>query len=275
MADISNAFIKQYEQEVHVAYQQKGSKLRNTVRNKTNIIGKSTTFQIVGKGTAGTKERHGLVPTMSLDHTPVECTLTDHYAGDWVDSLDEIKTNINERQVVADAGAYALGRKTDDLIITALQATTNIVGDYSSCLTKGLIMSAFELLNANDVPDDGNRFGIVGVRQWSELLNLEEFSDADYVGDAHPWLKGTENRKWLGINWIMHTGLPLTDDDAQCFLYHKSAVGHASGAEIKSDITWHGDRAAHFIANSMSQGAVVIDDSAIVSLHVDNDVAYS
>ena len=26
-----------------------------------------------------------------------------------------------------------------------------------------------------------------------------------------------------------------------------------------SDITWHGDRAAHFVANSMSQGAVLID----------------
>jgi hypothetical protein len=275
MADVSNAFVKQFEKDVHVAYQQMGTKLRSSVRSKNNIIGSSTTFQKVGKGSASTKDRHGLVPTMNLDHTPVECTLADYYAGDWIDKLDELKTNIEERKIVVDAGAFALGRKTDDLIIGALNNTTNIVGDYTTGLTKSLIMSAFELFNANNVPDDGNRFAIVGVHQWSELLNLEEFSDADYVGDAHPWLKGTESRKWLGINWLMHTGIPVTDDDAKCFLYHKTAVGHAVGAEVTSDITWHGDRAAFFAANSMSQGSVIIDDSAVVAIHVDNDIALS
>src|SRR5512134_2320746 len=110
------AFVKNFEAEVHLQYQQMGSKLRTSVRTKNNVVGASTTFQRVGKGTAATKARHGKVPVMNVDHTPVECTLQDFYAGDWVDQLDEL-TNINEQQVVAKAGAYALGRKTDDLII--------------------------------------------------------------------------------------------------------------------------------------------------------------
>ena len=44
-----------------------------------------------------------------------------------------------------------------------------------------------------------------------------------------------------------------------CFWYHKSAVGHAIGQDVTTDITWHGDRAAHFVANSMSQGAALIE----------------
>ena len=114
---IDQAFIKQFEEEVHQAYQRMGSKLRNTVRVKNGVEGSSTVFQKVGKGTASTKARHGKVPVMNIDHTPIECVLEDYYAGDWVDHLDELKINIDERQVLANAGAFALGRKTDELII--------------------------------------------------------------------------------------------------------------------------------------------------------------
>lgn len=254
----------------------RGAKLRNTVRLAGRVQGASTTFQKVGKGTASTKSRHGLVPVMNVDHTNVLCMLADYYAGDWVDRLDEIKVNIDERQVIANAGAYALGRKTDALIIDALATTTTAVGNYTTGLSKTLILQAFESLNAADVPDDGQRFGVVGAHQWNELLNLPEFSDSDYAGDAHPWLKGTESRKWLGITWIMHTGLPLAStDDRDVFLYHKTAIGHAIGQDVKTDITWHGDRAAHFVNHMMSQGAVLIDATGVVAIKVDDDIAIS
>ena len=265
---VTQSFIKNFEADVQLAYQQMGSKLRNMVRYKGNVVGASTVFQKVGKGMASGKARHGLVPVMSIDHTPVECELQDYYAGDWVDALDELKMSIDERRVVASAGAYALGRKTDELIINALSkaSSTNDVGEYSAALTKDTILKAFAKLNSNDVPDDGQRFGIVGPLQWNALLNIEEFSNSDYAGDNLPFLKGTESRKWLGINWMMHTGLPLNGTNRDCFIFHKTAVGHASGQDVKSDITWHGDHAAHFVNNMMSQGACLIDETGIVRI---------
>lgn len=266
--EVSKSFIKNFEADVHLAYQQMGSKLRNAVRYKGNIVGATTVFQKVGKGIASGKARHGLVPVMSIDHTPVECELLDYYAGDWVDALDELKMSIDERRVVASAGAYALGRKTDELIIGALSQAPeeNDVGDYSQVLSKDTILQAFAKLNSNDVPDDGQRFGIVGPLQWNALLNIDEFSNSDYAGDNLPFLKGTESRKWLGINWIMHTGLPLDGTNRDCFIFHKTAVGHASGQDVKSDITWHGDHAAHFVNNMMSQGACLIDGTGVVRI---------
>lgn len=265
---IDKSFIRQFEAEVHLAFQQTGTKLRSTVRTKNDVKGSSTTFQKVGKGTASTKARHGLVPVMNLDHTPVECVLSDFYAGDWVDELDELKTNVDERRVVASAGAYALGRKSDELIISELNQATSSVAMNKEGLTKAKILSALEILNNNDVPDDGQRFAVVGVHQWNELLNMKEFSHADYVGDSYPLLKGTESRKWMGINWIMHNALPFDEDEEarSCFIYHKNAIGHASGCDVKTDITWHGERAAHFISNCMSQGAKLIDNSGIVKI---------
>jgi len=263
---IEQSFIKNFQSDVHLNYQRMGSKLRNTVRVKNNVQGSSTTFQKVGKGTASTKARHGKVPVMNVDHTPVECTLADYYAGDWVDSLDELKTNINERMVVAKAGAFALGRKTDELIIAQLDTSTNYAGAGTDGLTKTKVLTAFQLLGDADVPDDGDRFAIVGWKQWSDLLGIQEFANADYIGDDElPW-KGTQAKRWLGALWTPHSGLTKTGTTRFCYWYHKTAIGHAVGADIKTDITWHGDRAANFINNMMSQGSCLIDTSGVVSM---------
>ncbi len=265
---ISSAFVRQFEREVHEAYQRMGSKLRHTVRTKTNIVGSSTTFATVGKGTASTKSRHGAVPVMNVDHAQVEVTLTDYYAGDWVDRLDELKVNFDERQVIANAGAYALGRKTDELIIAALDAnTTNVTTDTAAGLTIEKIQEAMEILGQNDVPDDGDRFAVVGWRQWAELLSLEQFASADYVGEDNlPW-RGTQAKHWMGTLWIPHAGLSTPTTDLRlCHWFHRSAIGHASGSDVQTDITWHGDKAAWFVNNMMSQGAKLIDADGVVTM---------
>ena len=263
---IDKAFVKQFESEVHEAYQRLGSKLRTTVRSKQGVTGASTTFQKVGRGVAGPKARHGMVPVMNADHSTVECLLADFYAGDWVDKLDELKTNIDERQVTVNAGAYALGRKTDDLIIEALDSGVTTAGDGSDGLTRDKVLEAFELLGTAEVPDDGERYAIVGWKQWSQLLQIEEFADSDYVGsDDLPW-KGTQAKRWLGSLWMPHSGLTLSGNVRLCHWYHRSAIGHASGADVTTDISWHGDRAAHFVNNWMSQGACLVDGEGVVTL---------
>ena len=263
---IDQAFVKQFEREVHEAYQRQGSKLRGTVRVKTGVIGGATVFQRVGTAAAQTKGRHAMVPVTGLDHSSVEVPLVDFYVGEWIDKLDELKTNIDERKVLAHAGAFALGRKTDDLIVGALLGATGTVGDGTTGMTKAKVLQAFVDLGAADVPDDGQRFAVIGWRQWSDLLDLAEFASAEFVGDDQlPW-RGIQAKRWLGTTWLPHSGLPFSAGVRTCFWFHRSAVGHAIGQEITSDITWHGDRAAHFVANSMSQGAGLIDQAGVVKL---------
>ena len=60
---IDQAFITQFETEVHLAYQRMGSKLRNTVRTVSNVNGNTVRFQKIGTGTATTKSRNGQVTT--------------------------------------------------------------------------------------------------------------------------------------------------------------------------------------------------------------------
>ncbi|WP_417844254.1 phage capsid protein [Thalassospira sp.] len=263
---IDKSFVEHFQADVHQAYQRMGSKLRNTVRVKNGIKGATTVFQKVGKGIATTKARHAKVPVMNLSHATVRCDLSDYYAGDWVDALDELKVNHDEKMVLANAGAYALGRKTDELIIEALKTSENVVVHDNAGLTLDKVLEAFEGMGTLDVPDDGQRYAVVGWKQWSELLAVKEFASSDYIGDDDlPW-KGTQAKRWLGTLWMPHSGLPVKDDVRSCFWYHRTAVGHAVGADVETDITWHGDYAAHFINNSMSQGAIKVDGDGIICL---------
>lgn len=268
--DIGDAFVKQFESEVHVAYQRMGSKLRNTVRAKSNIKGQSTTFQKVGKGTAGVKSRHGMVPVMSLDHSAVECTLADFYAADYVDKMDELKINHDERGVVTQSVAAALGRKSDDLIIAALDTTAQIVTEAGTDgLTLAKINTVFETFGNNDVPDDGQRYFVISPHAWTDLLGIPAFSDADFIGsDELPYKGGMVAKRWLGFMWTTHSGLPVASTIRRNYAYHSSAVGMASGAEVTTEVNYIPERAAHLVTAMMSQGAVLIDGTGVYEVQI-------
>ena len=116
------------------------------------------------------------------------------------------------------------------------------------------------------MPDDGQRYAVVGWKQWSQLLGIDEFAKSEYVGpDELPW-RGTQAKRWLGTLWVPHSGLSVSSNVRLCHWYHKTAVGHAAGADVTTDVTWHGEPASHFVNNMMSQGAALIDASGVVTM---------
>ena len=79
-------------------------------------------------------------------------------------------------------------------------------------------------------------------------------------------MKTTQAKRWLGTLWLPHSGLTIKNGARQCYWYHKNSIAHASGSNVKTDVSWHGDRASFFINNMMSQGAGVIDTDGIVKM---------
>jgi len=281
---ITVAFVKSYTDDVKDAFQRQGSLLLNTVRYEPNVVGSTHTFYRIGKGTATTKARHGKITPMNQTHNALEATLVDFYAGDWVDKLDENKISINERQALARGGAFALGRKIDEQIITALDSTTEATVSWtvtSEAAVRNALIEMAEALWANDVPNDGMAFGLLTPRSWSRAMTVEEFSDSDYIGMENlPFRDGPATnvrmKSWNGINWMMHTGLPGTGtSSADNFVFHQTAVGYASGQEISADITWHGDHAAHFVNHMMSGGCVLIEDAGVIRGTANDETALS
>ena len=266
---IDTAFIRQFESDVHVAYQRMGTKLRNTIRRKVAVKGEDVRFQKYGKGSASTKSRHGDVPLMNVTHTTVDCPMVDYYAGEYIDELDMLKTNIDERGLAAQAGAGALGRKTDELITTAMDTTTTEIAHGSTGLTKAKIHSAFETLGGNDVPDDGNRFWVVSHAGWTDLMDITEFASADYVGSGElPYQGGMTAKRWHGFLFFPFSGLDVASNIRKTFSYHTSALGHGIGKDVSQDVSWDGRKQSWLVVNKMSQGSCLIDADGIVECSI-------
>ena len=270
-SSITNAFITQFEAEVHMAYQRMGSKLTNLVRIVNGVNGSTVKFQKVAKGSANTKARHAEVVAMDLAHSNVTATLTDYYAADYVDKLDELKVNIDERQVVAQSAAYALGRKTDEVLIATLDAATSIAANVSSSATGMTLIKAknmMEVFNGNDVPDDNQRYWAVGPKQWSDLLSVDQFSRVEYVGPSDlPFPNGMTAKRWMGFLFFVHSGLSTSGSDRKNLAFHKSAIGCGIGSDVRTEVNYIPEKVSHLITSMISLGSVAIDgDAARVQL---------
>jgi hypothetical protein len=265
---IDQAFIKQFETEVHMAYQRMGSKLRNTIRS-TNVSGSTARFQKIGTGSASTKSRNGNVSPMELVHTNVEATMSDYYAAEYIDKLDELKTNINERQAVAQSAAAALGRKTDELIITAMDAGANStqIHDTGSALEKADLLSLFETMGTADVPEDGQRYLAMSPAGYADLFAINEFASSDFVGPQNlPFAGGMTMKEFLGFKIFSTSAVA----GGKNFAYHTTAVGIGVNSDVQTEVNYVAEKVSHLATSMMSMGAVAIDDNGIYEV-LDNN----
>lgn len=277
--DIDDAFVTQYDREITLRYQRMGAKLNGTVRTVDGVEGNTITFQRLGTGTASTKGRNSQVTPMNPSHETASATMSDFYAGQWIDKLDLLKIRHDERAAVQQTAVAALGRQEDKLTIDVLEAATtnqstarNLTA-LSSTATAGTVIQIFAThvgaLGRRDVPlDDGNVFSAVSMQVWENMLTHDQFARAEYVGmtpySENPW----RMRRWLGVNWFNHTGLTLSGTSRYILTWHKNAVGKGVGTGIQTDMTWHGDRAAWFFNSMISAGSVVIEPDGVQQLLV-------
>ena len=266
---IDTAFIKQFESEVHIAYQRMGSKLRGTVRTAGNVAGSVVRFQKIGTGSASTKSRNGNITPMELTHTTVEATMTDHYAAEYIDKLDELKTNIDERQAVATSAAAALGRKTDELLYAAMDSGANStqIHDTSSALEKADLLSLFETFGTANIPEDGNRYLAMHPKGYADLFLINEFASSDFVGEQNlPFAGGMTMKEFLGFKIFSTSAITAGKNMA----YHTSAVGLGVNADVSTEVNYVAEKASHLATSMMSMGAVVIDDNGVYEV-LDNN----
>ena len=266
---IDVAFIKQFESEVHMAYQRMGSKLRNTVRMANNVTGSTVRFQKIGTGVASTKSRNGNVTPMELVHTQVEATMEDFYAAEYIDKLDELKININERQAVAMSAAAALGRKTDDLLYTAMDAGANStqIHDTSSAVEKADLLSLFETFGTANIPEDGNRYLAMHPKGYADLFLINEFASSDFVGEQNlPYAGGMTMKEFLGFKIFSTSAITAGKNMA----YHTSAVGLGVNADVTTELNYIPEKVSHLATSMMSMGATVIDANGVYEV-LDNN----
>jgi len=260
---IDTVFMTQWDSEVFTAYQRKGSLLRGTVREKTIVPGETAKFPKYGTGSVGAKGKHGMVPVMNAAHSIVTTTVSDYYGGEYIDDLDELKTNIDERGQAAGALAMAAGRKVDERIIAAAEAIAGFTIPVGTTgLDKPKILQLVQKFHEADIPEDGQKFCIVAPKAWTELLDLAEVKSRDYL-TIMPWADGYKMLDFLGIKWMMHTGLTLVTTTRTGLAWHRPAMGSAWVADLRSNFDWIAERAAYFAQVRISMEAVGIEAAGV------------
>ncbi len=262
---IDQAFITQFESEVHLIFQKQASRFKGTCRT-ANVQGSKARFQVIGKGAASQKSRNADITPMSagsagenVAHSFKEAVLADWYAAEYVDKLDELKININERQALASSEAYALGRKCDEIVISAIETGATDAGLLDLSTVDGAT-NVFRRFGENEVPDDGMRFCAVSNKGWTDLMNIPEFSNMDYImPEQASWANGATAKRWLGINWMTDTQLSNDATNTTGLAWHSRAVGIGLGTDISTEINYVPEKVAHLITSFISLGAVVID----------------
>lgn len=274
------AFQKQYRQEYIAGFEFKQSLLRSTVTTEHVRQGNEAIFLVADSGGAEATTRgvNGKITARGDNLNQYTAALVE-----WHDLVNKTSFNIfasqgNQRKIMQDTSLKVMNRKIDDDIISGLATATNATGAAATG-SLALVTKAKGILgNADvDVDEEDNMFGVITPAMEAYLLRDASYTSADYV-DVKPLVGPAKKmRRWAGINWIIHSRLPgRTTNAEKCFVYHRSAIGHACDTERLSAVVGYDEeqdysfaRVTNYMGSKLLQnsGVVVInhDGSAIVA----------
>jgi len=243
------AFQQMFRDEVIMGFEKSQSLARRTVTVEADIRGNQATFLVADSGgaTAVTRGVNGDIPTRSDNLNQYTATLQE-----WHDVPERTNFNIyasqgNGRLIMQRTSMKVINRKIDDDIHAELNTATNTWG-AAAVATLDLITKAKTKL-ANNFADEEEPFALITPAFHGRLMGLNEFTSADYV-NLKPFENVSKSKafNWYGVNWIVDAGLPGTGtDNAVCFMYARSAIGHACdieniqtkvGYDEKNDKSW-------------------------------------
>ena len=278
---ITTAFVEQYKSNVFHLAQQKGSRLRDTVKLET-VNGKAHFFERIGSVSAEKRtSRHADTPRMDTPHSRRKVTMDDYDWADLIDNEDKVRMLISPQSEYAMAGAWAMGRAMDDAIIAAasgsayggtsggtaiaLPSAQKIVHG-SAGLTIAKLIEAKEKLDASDLDPDEERYMIVTAKQLSQLLALEQITSGDY-NTVKALVQGDVDT-FMGFKFMRTQRLALDANGNRSVLaFCRSAMGLAVGQDIQTKITERADKNyATQVFLSMTIGATRVEDEKIVEI---------
>ena len=269
-------FIDSFDSEVKRAYQAQKC-LRETVRVKNGVIGSTHRFPKAGAGVATEHNRGNDVVAMNLSRSYVTATLSDWDAFDYVDIMDINKMNFDDKVIVAQDTASAIGRREDQLVIDALAATVGTataIGNGSADMSVAYLRSAKYDLDQANVPGE-ERYLIHSAKALEDLLGATEVTSSDY--NTVKALVNGELNTFLGFKFKMigertEGGLPIPAGSQRYnFAYHKQAIGLAIGKDMTAMADWVPQKLAWQIGCVFSAGAIAIDTDGIVVIHTKED----
>jgi len=281
--EITTAMVEQYKANVDMLSQQKGSRLRNAVRNET-VVGENAYFDQIAATTAQLKTtRHMDTPQTDTPHARRRVSLADYVWADFVDKEDLVRTLIDPTSPYAINAVNAFGRAMDDVIIAAARGTayTGKAGGTATALPSGQkiaennegltiakLITAKGLFWSNDVEEDEELFMCCRGKQLEDLLATTQVTNSDY-NTVKALVKG-EVDQYMGFTFIRSQRISVAADIAMCFAWARSGIALGLGADIHTRISERADK--NYLTQvwcGMTIGATRMEEVKVVEIGCD------
>lgn len=282
---VSNAFVQMWSDDVTHLAQQKASKLQGAVRTVRGVVGSQYKFHTLGKGGyLKNKIRNADIRVMSdsaafnantdadsytgstADHAIVTANMNSFVTGEYIEDIDQLRTNIDYRQSYQGAIAAALNRAYDSELIAVMDAATpGTTVTASSGLVKDKLIETAEALNSKDIPM-GERMLVVSPAALTDMLADTTLVSSDYV--ATQGLQTGYIPNVMGFNIIVSNLLTATAGVRACYAFDRNTIGCAIGKDISSRFDYVPQKVAHLVTAEFTQGCAVIDTDGLVQIDV-------
>ncbi len=286
---VSNAFTTMFSDDVKHAYQQITSNLTNSVRVVRNVTGSTYKFNTLTKGgsiknkarfddivvmsdtSKGTLTSPGVYTGSTAQNATVTATMANYHAGEYIQTLDEIKTNIDMRQTFAEAIGGALARAADQSIVDALDAgtPTNIktTSQGANGLNKAALLEVHEALNSLSVPSS-DRTLVISPAALTDILTDTTLVSSDSGVITNQALTSGYIPNIFGFRVVVSNLLTADSVVRKCYAFHKNSMGLAVGSDVNVNINYVPQKASTLILGEMSMGSAMIDADGVVEIQV-------
>lgn len=272
---LPNVAITDFASDVHAQFQSKGFKLRDAVRLRQNVVGQTTQFPVSGEGIAQQKAIQADVIPMNVNYTPVTVNLQDWHASDYTDIFAQAEVNFDERMELVKTSAMSIGRRMDQMVIDALDAsgTANVIANGGTNFTYDKLRQAIGDLHLNNAGFNG-MYAITSAPGEEQLLDENQLTSSDFVNQRVIENGGLDGLKLAGVNWrvignMTEGGITTAANIAQCYLWDKMSVGMAIGIDFRTEINYIPEKLSWLVSSLFKANAVAIDATGIVQVDID------
>lgn len=271
--NLSAVAVTEFDSMVKHAYANMGL-LKNAVTLRNNVVGDTYKFRRMGKGLANQKASSADVVAMGVGHEFRTATLANWNAPEFTDIFDAQDVNFDEKQELATTIAGALGRRCDQLVIDAMDASTPLttaVPAGGTNLTIAKVNSAQVELRDQGVPNT-ELFAVIEAGGLGGLLADEKATSSDY--QAVKALVSGEINSLVGFQFIIletrtEGGLTEAANVVDSWFFQRPSVGLAIGIDMKTEINYVPEKTSWLTNGMLKAGSVVRDEGGLVKVQYD------
>lgn len=263
--NITTAFVQQYRANTELLLQQKESRLRNAVEVGSYTGKAASVVEQFGSATAQLKvSRHADTPLLDLSQDKRWVFPADYEWASLLDNEDKLRMLIEPTSPYAQAGAAAMNRAMDDVILTAIFGTNYTgengttsetfgtvgsgtydvgvnVGGTASALNVAKLQNAIRILmTANKGELMEPVWGAISSYEHDSLLKEVQVVNKEYTNGAV--LDDGKVKRFMGVNFILTERLTITSGNRLIPVWLKSGMHLGIWNDINAQITPRPDK---------------------------------